>query len=86
MKLTKEQVELLSIYTAAKDLGYSKNDLDTTDVKSLRYSVESSPIYMELFNIAQECPIEVESPYWVDYFESKNVNDLTIDEKSILNI
>lgn len=86
MKLTNEQVILLSVATAAVDLGFELNELNTENARMLRMSIEHSPIYYELYNIENTCPIDAESSYWMDHFMDKNVEDLNDFEKSILNV
>ena len=86
MKLTKEQTELLAMATTALDLGFDMNELDTSDVDSLRMSIEHSPIYYELYNMDNRCPINAETPYWTEHFTNKSIDDLDAFQKSILNI
>jgi hypothetical protein len=86
MKLTKEQVELLANATAALDLGFDMNELDTSDVDSLRQSIHHTSMYYEMYNIDNCCPLYVETPYWRDYFSDKSVDELDTIQKSILNI
>ena len=86
MKLTNEQTELLAMATAALDLGFDMNELDTSNVRSLRMSIEHSPIYYELYNMDNRCPIEVETPYWEEHFSNMSIDKLDAFQKSILNI
>lgn len=86
MKLTKDQVELLATSTAALDLGFDMAVLDTSDVYSLRQSIQHTSMYYEMYNIDNCCPLYVETPYWCDHYSDKSVDELDTIEKSILNI